>query len=186
MTRIQQAIDFATERHKTQRLNNRPYIAHPLLVCDIVQEVKPEDEDSHIAALLHDTVEDTASTLVGKAILLTQIEIKFGARVAEMVRELTDNDAVKKEMGKVAHLIKRCTEMSSDSLTIKLADRLAHTKNIFEMSFEDTFANALVTRQALDSVMPHRELDEPQTELIRRFNTSFDKLTLQQKDVIIR
>jgi len=174
-TSIQKAIDFATERHKTQTLNNRPYIAHPLLVYEIVKEIKPNDEELQIAALLHDVVEDTAPTLVGKAMLLAKIETEFGKKVGELVAELTDNAVERKQIGKVAYDSQSCLRMSADALTVRLADRLSHTYNIFGMSFEDTFNNAMVTRQVVDNLVTDRDLDEIQKQLVDRFNEAFDK-----------
>ena len=73
------AIDFATEAHKNQRRKGSdvPYIVHPLEAAAIVQTMT-DDEEVWVAAVLHDTVEDTP---------VTQDEIRenFGERVAKLV-----------------------------------------------------------------------------------------------------
>ena len=60
--RIQQAIDIATKAHEGQlRKTGEPYIIHPLAVMKILEEWNM-DEDTIIAGILHDTVEDTNLT----------------------------------------------------------------------------------------------------------------------------
>ena len=61
--RVQQAIKLATKAHEGQlRKTGEPYIIHPLAVMKILQEWNM-DEDSIVAGVLHDTVEDTDLTL---------------------------------------------------------------------------------------------------------------------------
>lgn len=82
--RIWRAREFATVAHQnqTRKYNGRPYIEHPLAVARMVARFD-HDEDMIIAALLHDTVEDTMVTL-------SEIECAFGAGVSALVRDLTD------------------------------------------------------------------------------------------------
>jgi len=172
---VQEAVTFATERHKHQTLNDKPYIAHPLLVYEIIQSAKADDETAQIAALLHDTVEDTAETILEKAVLLTEIEKQFGTKVAELVRELTDKAPERKQMGKVAYDTKRCLEMPSDALTVRLADRLAQAHNIFGFDREKTFDNLSTTKQVLDAVLRERVLDKTQMRLLCKFVIAYHK-----------
>ena len=72
---IRAAFEFAAEAHKDQkRKSGEPYIIHPLAVAEIVADLGL-DVDSVIAAMLHDCIEDTASTH-------EEIAKKFGASVA--------------------------------------------------------------------------------------------------------
>ena len=82
--RIWRAREFATVAHQTQtrKYNGRPYIEHPLAVARMVARFD-HDEDMIIAALLHDTVEDTSVTI-------GDIECAFGTGVAALVSDLTD------------------------------------------------------------------------------------------------
>ena len=83
--RLDDAIVFATRKHESQvrKRESTPYILHPLeaaaIACDLTK-----DEDTIIAAVLHDTVEDTDTTL-------EEIREKFGDRVAELVESETEN-----------------------------------------------------------------------------------------------
>ena len=60
---IRQAYELAREMHGTQmRKDGSPFITHPLAVAQIVAEELHLDSESIIAALLHDTIEDTSAT----------------------------------------------------------------------------------------------------------------------------
>ncbi len=83
--RLDQAIIFATNAHagQTRKRESTPYILHPLEVAAIAADLTT-DENVIIAALLHDTVEDTDVTL-------EQIKNVFGPRVAELVGSESEN-----------------------------------------------------------------------------------------------
>ena len=85
MTVFEEAIRFATEAHSGQRRRreNTPYILHPLEVAAIVGTMSA-DEELLAAAVLHDTVEDTAVTA-------EEILARFGPRVAALVAAETEN-----------------------------------------------------------------------------------------------
>ena len=73
---IRRAYDFSATVHKGQkRKSGEPYLIHPVEVAGIITELKL-DISSVATALLHDTVEDTLTTL-------EQIETTFGTEVAE-------------------------------------------------------------------------------------------------------
>ena len=62
-SKIQEAVKLATKAHDGQlRKTGEPYIVHPLAVKKILEEWNM-DEDTIIAGILHDTVEDTDVTL---------------------------------------------------------------------------------------------------------------------------
>ena len=83
-TRLDEAIKFATEKHTQQfrKRENTPYILHPLEAAAIAADLT-KDEDVLIAAVLHDTVEDTDTSI-------EEIQEKFGHRVAELVASETE------------------------------------------------------------------------------------------------
>lgn len=77
--RMQRAYEFAANAHRTQcrKGGDIPYMTHLIMVANNVVEIT-DDEDVIIAALLHDTLEDTDT---GRE----DIEAHFGAKVAELV-----------------------------------------------------------------------------------------------------
>jgi len=79
---LQKALNYSIEAHKLQfRKSGEPYIIHPILVASIVASITA-DESMAIAALLHDVVEDTPTTI-------EEIEEMFGGDVAHLVVGLT-------------------------------------------------------------------------------------------------
>jgi (p)ppGpp synthase/HD superfamily hydrolase len=82
--RIVHAVEFAIAAHhgQTRKYSGRPYIEHPLAVARMVSRFE-HDENMIIAALLHDTVEDTS-------VAIEDIQLAFGTGVADLVGDLTD------------------------------------------------------------------------------------------------
>jgi GTP pyrophosphokinase len=86
--KLEKALTFSIEAHKLQfRKSGEPYIIHPILVASIVASIT-SDESMAIAALLHDVVEDTETTIV-------EIEELFGDDVAHLVGGLTKIDVIR-------------------------------------------------------------------------------------------
>lgn len=122
----QRALKFASEAHidQVRRYDGRPYIYHPIAVSEIVRTFGGSEE-MIAAALLHDTVEDTAATL-------DDIRREFGNKVHDLVEWLTDvskptdgNRAVRKQMD-LEHIAKA----PADAQTIKLADIIDNARSI--------------------------------------------------------
>uniref|UniRef100_A0A170ZZM7 Guanosine-3',5'-bis(diphosphate) 3'-pyrophosphohydrolase MESH1 n=1 Tax=Triatoma infestans TaxID=30076 RepID=A0A170ZZM7_TRIIF len=85
---IIKCANFCAIKHKDQRrkdVEKTPYINHPIGVANILtEEAGITDLDVIMAALLHDTVEDTNTTL-------QEIEAVFGSKVRSIVGEVTDD-----------------------------------------------------------------------------------------------
>ena len=85
---LEKALSYSIEAHKLQfRKSGEPYIIHPILVASIVASIT-DDESMAIAALLHDVVEDTDTTI-------EDIEELFGKDVAHLVSGLTKIDLIR-------------------------------------------------------------------------------------------
>ncbi len=123
---IERAYDVAEKHHRGQmRKSGDPYITHPLAVTTILADIGMT-EPTLVAALLHDTVEDTAYTLA-------ELRSDFGDEVALLVDGVTKLDKVK--YGDSAHaetIRKMIVAMSKDIrvLVIKLADRLHNMRTL--------------------------------------------------------
>lgn len=131
--RIRDAYDFAQKAHAGQtRMSGEPYITHPLGVAMILAEYKA-DEESLVAALLHDVVEDTPHTL-------NEIEKLFGKGVTKMVDTLTKLPHMSSEFphrsyqfdNKVESIRKIFEAMLDDVrvIIIKLCDRLHNMETL--------------------------------------------------------
>lgn len=120
------AAAFAAERHRHQRRKDAeasPYINHPLtLAAILVGEGQVEDAEVIAAALLHDTVEDTETSL-------EELEARFGPRVAGIVAEVTDDKALPKAERKALQ-VSRAAHKSSGAKLVKLADKIANLRDL--------------------------------------------------------
>lgn len=140
----EQARRFATELHaaagQRRKYTDEPYIVHPQAVAELVRSVT-DDEEMLAAAWLHDTVEDTSSTL-------QDIEQQFGQRVAGLVAMLTDSSqpqARNRAARKLAHF-RHTADASPEAQTIKLADIIDNTRAIVQ--FDPDFARVyLIEKQ---------------------------------------
>lgn len=115
--RMLDAVLFAAEKHKFQsRKTGGSYITHPLSVCKRLHNSGETDLATLQAAVLHDTVEDTETTL-------EEIKEKFGSRVASIVSEVTDDKSLTKDERKRMQVVHAKTS-SSEAFSIKMADAL--------------------------------------------------------------
>ncbi|XP_044518432.1 guanosine-3',5'-bis(diphosphate) 3'-pyrophosphohydrolase MESH1 [Gracilinanus agilis] len=121
-----EAVDFAARKHSKQRRKDpekTPYINHPIGVARILtQEAEVTDLPVLQAALLHDTVEDTDTTL-------EEVEKYFGAEVRNIVEEVTDNKALSKLERKQLQ-VKNAAHSSRQAKLVKLADKLYNLRDL--------------------------------------------------------
>ena len=123
--KINLALKWCKKFHKGQkRLSGEDFFIHPLQVANILVQWQATP-DMIIAAILHDSVEDTTLTL-------EEIEKKFGAEVSLFVFALTKENILGETLSKNIALL----EDSPNSLRIKLADRLHNMRTIHNMSLE--------------------------------------------------
>lgn len=134
---------FAAKAHVGQKrkYTGEPYIAHPAAVVALVQSV-PHTPEMIAAAWLHDTVEDTDTTL-------DDVREAFGDAVADLVEMLTDvsrpedgNRAARKALDR-EHIAKA----SPQAKTIKLADLIDNSRSI--MAHDPTFARVYLAEKRL-------------------------------------
>lgn len=114
---IQQAAEFAQQAHHGQiRRGGAPYYTH---VHRVAERVESLTADAHLtaAAYLHDTMEDCGVTAA-------DIEARFGLQIASLVQELTNDDALKEQLGKEEYMVRKLSAMSAPALLIKLCDTL--------------------------------------------------------------
>jgi guanosine-3',5'-bis(diphosphate) 3'-pyrophosphohydrolase len=123
---LQRAYDVAEAAHADQkRKSGDPYITHPLAVATVLAGLGM-DTTTLVAALLHDTVEDTGATL-------ESITADFGSEVAYLVDGVTKIDKVKYGDAAQAETIRKMiVAMARDPrvLVIKLADRLHNMRTL--------------------------------------------------------
>jgi guanosine-3',5'-bis(diphosphate) 3'-pyrophosphohydrolase len=124
-TLLLRALAFAAEKHRHQRRKGAgasPYINHPIAVASVLAEAGETDEATLIAAVLHDTVEDTATTPA-------ELEEQFGPVVAGLVREVTDDKSLPSAERK-RRQVERAAGASPRAKRIKLADKICNVRDV--------------------------------------------------------
>ncbi len=124
--KLLQAIHFSAFKHRDQRRKDQPlspYINHPLEVARLLWEVGGiRDEATLAAAILHDTIEDTDTTL-------DEIRETFGEEVLGLVLEVTDDKSLPK-MRRKRLQIERAPHISLKAKLIKLADKISNVSDL--------------------------------------------------------
>ncbi len=149
MEMIEKAYIFSASVHQGQiRLSGEPYLTHPMEVCGILADMKL-DTATLVTGLLHDTVEDTLTTL-------EQIEEYFGKEVAFLVDGMTKIGKItfgSKEKRQAENYRKMILAMSTDIriLLVKLADRV---HNMRTMEFQSPEKQVQISQETLDLYAP--------------------------------
>jgi len=160
MQKVLNALLFAIKKHKGQvrERTNDDYLTHPLRVSYLVTEHKGKSkhrEDLICAAILHDTIEDTNTTV-------EELNKNFGMFVTSLVYELTNDENEKKKVGKLEYQKKKMKGMSSYGLFLKLCDMYA---NITDTPTDYYIKNA---RETIAYISRNRKLSKSQIDLVRK------------------
>lgn len=146
---LNRAYVYAMRAHGAQkRASGDPYFSHPLEVAAILTDLRLDDA-TIVAAVLHDTIEDTSSTR-------EDIDRIFGAEIGALVEGLTKLkrlDLVSKRMQQAENFRKLLLAVADDVrvLLVKLADRL---HNMRTLHFVPQEKRARVAQETLDIYAP--------------------------------
>jgi guanosine-3',5'-bis(diphosphate) 3'-pyrophosphohydrolase len=120
------ALKFAADKHRSQRrkdLEASPYINHPIELAHIlVNEAEVSDPLVLIAAVLHDTVEDTDTTP-------EEVAACFGAEVGAIVAEVTDDKNLPRDERKLWQET-HAPHASFRAQQVKLADKISNLRDL--------------------------------------------------------
>lgn len=120
------AVAFSAEKHrlgKRKDADGTPYINHPIRVAMLLAEVGDVDDVSVLqAGILHDTIEDTATTP-------EELEAGFGPRVRSLVEQVTDDKSLAKQTRKDLQ-IAGIRDISPQARSIRIADKFANLEDI--------------------------------------------------------
>lgn len=126
---LAKAYAFAAKAHEgvTRKGTTIPYITHPIEAASIVMTMT-EDVEVIAAALLHDVVEDTDYTL-------SDIQERFGERIAELVAEETENKRQDQPSDQTwrtrkEETIQSLKEASIEAKIVALGDKLSNMRSI--------------------------------------------------------
>src|SRR5688572_16259317 len=131
---IRRAYDFSAKMHRGQkRLSGEPYLIHPMAVAAIIADLKL-DVPSVVAGLLHDTVEDTLTSL-------DEVRDLFGREIAVLVDGVTKLGRANfssREEKQAENFRKMLLAMGKDVrvILIKLADRVHNMRTLDHMPLQ--------------------------------------------------
>jgi guanosine-3',5'-bis(diphosphate) 3'-pyrophosphohydrolase len=119
------ALEFAAMKHRDQRRKDEaqsPYINHPLAAVTMLWNHGVRDRVPLLAAVLHDTVEDTGTTR-------EELASAFGEDVAAVVMEVTDDKSLPKDRRKELQ-VEHAPHLSSHAKLVKLADKIVNLRDL--------------------------------------------------------
>ena len=120
------ALEFSAGKHRDQRRKDReasPYINHPIEVASLLANVgEVRDLTTLVAAILHDTIEDTQTT--GE-----EVEAHFGREVRLLVEEMSDDKRLLKAERKRLQ-VEHALSLSEKAKLIKLADKICNVRDV--------------------------------------------------------
>lgn len=120
------ALAFAAHKHRDQRRKDAeasPYINHPIALAEVLaREGGVADIEVLAAALLHDTIEDTDTTV-------DELRREFGERIAGIVVEVTDDTQLPKADRKRLQ-IEHSASLSPGARLVKLADKICNLRDV--------------------------------------------------------
>ncbi len=123
---ILRAVAFAAEKHKNQRRKDAdatPYVNHPIALANVLkQEGEVGDVAVLVAAILHDTIEDTETTA-------DELRAIFGEEITSIVLEVTDDKSLPKAERKRLQ-IEHAEVASPKAKLVKLADKICNLRDI--------------------------------------------------------
>ncbi len=124
--RFLRALEFSARKHREQRRKDReasPYINHPIEVASVLANVGGvSDLTTLVAAILHDTIEDTETTA-------EELGGVFGVEVRQLVEEMTDDKRLPKAERKRLQ-IERAQALSARAKLIRVADKICNVQDV--------------------------------------------------------
>ncbi len=123
---IIKALAFAAHKHRDQRrkdVNASPYINHPISLTDLLYyKGGVDDVVVIVAALLHDTIEDTDTTPA-------ELTAEFGSEISSVVLQVTDDTNLDRATRKQVQ-IERAAQISDKAKLISLADKICNLQDM--------------------------------------------------------
>ena len=119
------ALAFSAKKHSNQKrkdIEESPYINHPIALANILAQRWVIDENVLCAAILHDTLEDTETTV-------DELRENFGEKITSIVLEVSDDKSLDKKVRKQLQ-IDHAASLSKEAKLVKLADKIANITDI--------------------------------------------------------
>ena len=177
MNRIEIAHAFARAVHGDQerKFTGVPYLTHLEETAQLLWEATDgqASNDEYVAALLHDTIEDTDVTR-------EEISREFGEKPAKLVEEVSIDEREKEKLGKKDYLVKAINVMTEEAFTIKLCDRLSNVVGLEDKRIPNKFVKWYI--KETDYILSNidRPVTKVQEVLIKKINSMLLYLKLNR------
>ncbi|MCL2369305.1 MAG: HD domain-containing protein [Alphaproteobacteria bacterium] len=162
------AANFATRKHRGElrKQTALPYLVHCYAVYAIATEYKKRGDgfdELGAACLLHDSIENAGVTY-------EELESLFGAEVANVVAELTNDNKEIERIGKLDYINNKLLKLSNRALLIKLADMLANATDY------PTYKNLERIAKHIRHLRRNRTLTETQEKVAEHIERHLEKI----------
>lgn len=155
-----QALAFADQRHagQTRDIDDLPFVTHPVEVACLLHEGGYEDEVV-AAGVLHDVLEDTDAER-------SDLESRFGRRVAELVEAVTDDPTIEDDAERKAALRRQVADAGECAAVVFAADKVSKARELrvrvsrgrFERADYGRFEHYEASLAMLRDLIPRHEL----------------------------
>jgi (p)ppGpp synthase/HD superfamily hydrolase len=154
------ALAFADQRHagQTRDLDGLPFVTHPLEVACLLHDAGYQDEVV-AAGVLHDVLEDTDTQR-------SDLESRFGSRVAELVEAVTDDPTIEDDAERKAALRRQVAHAGECAAVVFAADKVSKARELrvrmsrgrFQRADCGKFAHYEASLAMLSDLIPDHEL----------------------------
>ena len=166
---IFKALEFAANKHRRQKRKGAmgiPYINHPIEVCNFLLKYSSEPTlELIVAAVLHDTVEDTRTTP-------EEIEEQFGTQVMKLVMEVSDDKHLSSAKRKRLQ-IEKARFLSPGARALKIADKTCNVLDVLHTRIQWTRKQKIYYINWAISVVD--QFRESHPHLIREFDLAVNE-----------
>jgi guanosine-3',5'-bis(diphosphate) 3'-pyrophosphohydrolase len=175
--RLLSATHFAADKHRYQKRKDpeaSPYINHPIAVAETLATIGGVTDLAVLqAAILHDTLEDTETTEA-------ELVAKFGAEVAGLVAEVSDDKTLEKGKRKQFQ-IEHARHLSQGAKLIKLGDKICNVSDVMHSPPDDWD-----TKRRLEYIEWSRKVVEGCRGANAALEQHFDRLALEAEAAVDR
>lgn len=186
MDQFSQALKFATDKHQGQTRKNKdktPYIEHPIRVSKLIEDIgHVNDKNVLIAALLHDTLEDTKTTR-------EEIKNTFSEEILNIVLEVTDDKTLSRMVRKQKQ-IEHAKHISNKAKLIKLGDKISNLEDTLndppeKWSDDDVLGYAVWSKQVIDNVRGiNKNLEDYYDNIYETIFKKYNRRLDEEKEIL--
>lgn len=185
MKKITKALDYASQKHKTQKRKNKegtPYVNHLIDVMNILVKHKVKSKKVLSGAILHDVIEDTDGSY-------QEIKEKFSKDIANIVLECSDNKKLPKVERKKLQ-IEEASKKSKEAKLVKIADKISNLKSLSNeapdtWSIERLIGYMVWSKKVVDNLNTKKSLHKTFKKIYQREMEKYKQYTENKSEDLL-